>query len=116
MVEPLPLNSFAERLAVMEARMESDLKNGGGNGTSGGVTDDWKSSVEARLGQLHKDVRGLLYAGIAVAIGLAGLVGGLYLHSDGKFDTLNDRITNVQLEQQRSSSKLDAISAKLDRK
>ena len=61
------------------------LQRGGGGGTSGGVTDDWKASVDRQLGQLHGDVRALLRVGTGAAVGLAALVGGLYLRTDAKF-------------------------------
>lgn len=36
---------------------DTDLPRFGGDGTSGGMSDDWKKSVEDRLGQLHTDAR-----------------------------------------------------------
>jgi len=84
-----------------------------GGGTSGGMTDDWKASVERQLEQLHGDVRALLY-------GLIG--GGIFLLGAGwvAYDKLNDQMTRthdeiaaVQVNAQRVEGKIDTLEARL---
>lgn len=94
------------------------LKGGDGGGTSGGMTDDWKQSVDRQLGQLHGDVRHLLFgfaAGFLILLS-AGISGYLLLDSkfsskfegiDSKFDTIDARLTAVE-------RKVDVIDTKLD--
>lgn len=89
------------------------LKEGGGDGTSGGMTDDWKESVDRQLGQLHADVRALLNRGVAAVVALALLIGGLYLYTNEKFDGINQRLTGIEVQQAKADAKLDAL---LDRK
>ena len=95
---------------------DAALHGGGGGGTSGGMSDDWKESVDRQLGQLHGDLRNLLRAGIAAAVALAALVGGLYVRTDGKFDAVgekfgavNERIARVEAQQQRIEGKIDLL-------
>ena len=82
-------------------------------GTSGGMTDDWKASVERQLEQLHGDVRALLY-------GLVG--GGIVLLGAGwvAYDKLYDQMTRthaeiaaVQVSTQRVEGKIDTLEARL---
>lgn len=48
------------RIAELTAELEQHrLKSGGGDGTSGGMTEDWKKSVEDRLVDLRTDMREL---------------------------------------------------------
>jgi hypothetical protein len=85
------------------------LKEGDGDGTSGGVTEDWKADVERRLGQLHDDVRALLNRGVLAVIGLAGMIGGLYLYTNAKFDTLNARLGGIETQAATLNGKLDLL-------
>lgn len=72
------LKSMHERLATMEEQLSrgTSLQTGGGGGTSDGM-DDWKASVEERLGGLRDDVREVRnwLAGGAAFL-LVGLGGG----------------------------------------
>ena len=79
-----------------------DLKHGGGGGTSGGVTEDWKDSVDRQLTQLHGDVRALLYGLIALAVLLAG--GGFTLYSQ-----LGNQVSEVRVQQAKQDAKLDLL-------
>jgi hypothetical protein len=94
-------------------RPHPPLNGGGGGGTSGGMTDDWKESVDRQLGQLHADVRALLNRGVAAVVALALLIGGLYLYTNEKFDGINQRLTGIEVQQAKVDAKLDAL---LDRK
>lgn len=94
-------------------RMRRELELGSGGGSSGGMTDDWKASVDRQLEQLHGDVRALLY-------GLVG--GGIFLLGAGWFayDKLNDQmisthaeIAAVQVNAQRVEGKIDTLEARL---
>lgn len=87
------------------------LKSGDGDGTSGGVTDDWKMSVDRQLGQLHGDVRALLNRGVMAAVALAAMIAGLYLYTNDKFERLNQRLSAVEVQQAKSDA---AINGKLD--
>ena len=85
------------------------LRGGDGGGTSDGVTEDWKASVDRQLGQLHGDVRALLY----------GLVAGfLFLIAAGwlAYDKLSDRVGKIEVQQQKTEDKIDIVSARLDGK
>lgn len=59
---------------------QSPLHTTGGGGTSDGVTEDWKDSVDRQLNQLHSDVRNLLY----------GLIGGFLLLAGGGYALYNN--------------------------
>ncbi|QSR18442.1 hypothetical protein [Novosphingobium sp. KA1] len=83
------------------------LKGGGGDGISGGMSDDWRESVDRQLGQLHSDVRALLNRGVAAVVALALMIGGLYIYFNEKFEKVSDRLTAVE-------RKMDAIDVKLD--
>lgn len=90
------------------------MKDGGGNGTSGGVSDDWKASVDRQLGQLHGDVRNLLYALIGGFLVLIAAIGGLYLHVDGKFDRIDGKFDKVDERAGQTEVRLARIEEKLD--
>lgn len=85
------------------------LKGGSDDGTSGGMSDDWKASVDRQLAQLHEDVRALLNRGVLAAIGLAGMIAGLYLYTNAKFDAVNKTLTAVEVQQAKADSKLDLL-------
>lgn len=98
---------FGRDLGEMQRNLDA-LKGGGGDGTSGGVTDDWKASVDTQLKLLHEDVRrviGWLIAGVVVPL---GAIIGLYVYNGTKFDAANartDLLTNqvsaVRVEQEK---------------
>jgi len=69
--------SMPARQDVASASMADARLNGGdGNGTSGGMSDDWKEGVGRQLGQLHGDIRAMLNRGLAAIVGLAALIAG----------------------------------------
>lgn len=93
--------------SLYDARKEKSLNFGGGSGTSGGMTEDWKASVDTQLGQLHGDVRALLAAIIAAFIILAG--GGWVIYSK-----LSDQSAAVQVELAKTSTRAESMDKKLD--
>jgi hypothetical protein len=104
-----------DRLDRLEREIER-LPSGGGGGTSGGMTDDWKASVEQRLGSLHDDLRAMLKVGTAAAVALAGMIAGLYFYTDTKFEVVDakferveERLTALQVQQAKSDAKLDLL-------
>lgn len=84
------------------------LKSGNGGGTSGGMSEDWKSSVDRQLETLHQDVRNLLYGLLAAAV----LLGGAGL---GFYTKLSDQSADLRVEQARTAGKIDLINEKIDR-
>jgi hypothetical protein len=98
-----------EALRGEQADRPRPLNGKGGDGTSGGVSDDWKASVDRQLGQLHSDVRALLNRGVAAVVGLALMIGGLYLYSNQKFDSVNQRLTGIEVQQAKADAKLDLL-------
>jgi hypothetical protein len=94
---------------------EGDLPGDGGGGTSGGVTDDWKASVDRQLERLHSDVRDLLRGLIGVAIFVLALIGGLYLYIGSKSDAVVSRTETIEGRTTRIETKQDAIDQRLDR-
>lgn len=93
-------------------RLEEDLaglKLRGPGGTSGGVTEDWKVSVDRQLEQLHTDVRNLLYGLIASFLILAG--GGW-----AAYDKLSDQMTALRVEQAKAAGEAETRSATLNGK
>lgn len=85
------------------------LKGGGSDGTSGGVTDDWKASVDRQLVQLHDDVRRAETRLVAAAIALAAMIAGLYLYTNEKFDRIGQRLSAIEVQQARIDAKLDRL-------
>ncbi len=92
------LQSRYERL---EAQYEL-LKNNGGGGTSGGMNDDWKSSVDSQLTQLHQDVRNLLYGLIAAGVLAFGAGATAYVK-------ISDQVTDLRVDQAQVSGKIDLL-------
>lgn len=94
------------------------LKKGDGGGTSDGMTEDWKVSVDRRLGELHGDVRALLNRGVIAIVALAAMVAGLYLYSNEKFEAIRTDIAAVREQQAKTageSATRDAVTnGKLD--
>lgn len=84
------------------------LRLGNGDGTGGGMSEDWKKNVEDRLVELRTDVRELFNRGLVAVVGLAGLIGGLYVYFNEKFEKVSDRLTAVE-------RKVDTIDGKIDR-
>ena len=93
-----PLREENETLNVENEK----LKSGGGGGTSGGVSDDWKTGVNGQLTQLHQDVRNLLYGLVGLAVLLAGAGFSLY-------SSLDDKFTELKIEQSKIDTKLDLL-------
>jgi len=112
---------FQSRTRIEETgAQQENLKGGGGDGTSGGMTEDWKASVDRQLAQLHSDVRALLNRGVAAVVALAILIGGLYLYTNQKFDAVNSRLAQIEVQQAKMeatiSGKLDLIAERLPAK
>ena len=98
---------FEARHAARENR--ASLKPGDGEGTSGGMSDDWKESVDRQLTQLHGDVRNLLY----------GLVGGFLLIAAGGFSlykSLADEQAAQKADIARIEGKIETMDARLSGK
>lgn len=104
--------------AEMQARMKAHLpdpplQDGGGGGTSGGMSDDWKENVDRQLGQLHGDIRALLNRGVATVVALAVLIAGQYVYFNEKFEKVSDRIaaleTKIEGMDARVAGKLDIL-------
>jgi len=102
-------DSFIQ-LRLYQLRMEDlertpdgapDLKNGGGGGTYGGMSDDWKASVEQQLNRLHDDVRNLLYGLLALAVAGCGL-----------YAMLNSQLNGIQVKQATMDAKIEQIDAR----
>lgn len=85
------------------------MHGGGGGGTSGTVTDDWKASVDRQLGQLHGDVRALLNRGVGAVVALALMIGGLYLYGNDRYERLGQRLTAIEVQQAKTDAKIDLI-------
>jgi cell division protein FtsB len=88
------------------AQENAALKDGGGSGTSGGMSDDWKTSVETRLTDLHNDVRNMLY----------GLIAGFILLGTGGwvvYDKLSDASANGRVEQAKAMGDLQTRNAEM---
>lgn len=101
------------RIAELTIELEQHrLKSGGGDGTSGGMSDDWKESVDRQLGQLHGDVRALLNRGVVAVVALAAMIGGLYVRTDEKFEKVSDRLAAVEAKMERIDEKIDTLLAR----
>lgn len=97
-----------------QSNPEPTLNHGGGGGTSGGMTDDWKDAVDRKLGELHGDIRDVLKAGIAGMVIAAGLIAGLYFYLNSQVDELDGKIVAVQVAQTKIDGRIDVMNAKLD--
>ncbi|MEN9682373.1 MAG: hypothetical protein RLZZ427_124 [Pseudomonadota bacterium] len=82
------------------------LKKNGGNGTSGGMNDDWKDSVNTQLSRLHDDVRHLLYAIVGSFLVLGG--SGLAL-----LWVVHNRLSDLSVSQAKIETRLDAVDGRL---
>lgn len=110
-----------------EREAREALQLGGGGGTSGGVSDDWKTSVEGQLKQLHDGlgkVQNWIIVGIAgpllAIIGLYAYTGSQTTSLNGRIDTVTTRIDTrlapidqkigqVQIDQARLETKIDGL-------
>lgn len=103
---------------IVHEQLHDLLKGGGGGGTSGGMTEDWKQSVDRQLAQLHSDLRAMLYFLIGAAVIFTGMVGGLYIRTDGKFEAIEAkaqaRADKADERLSKIEASLAAISAKLE--
>ena len=104
-------------------RESPPLQGGGGGSTSGGVTDDWKASVDAQLKHLREDiqqVRNWIVVGVAgpllAVIGLYVYTGTRFDAVSTKFDAVETRIVGVEgkvnavaIEQAKTNAKLDLL-------
>ncbi len=102
----LVYSSVDDALSLIE---HDSLNHGGGSGTSGGVTDDWKASVDQQLGQLHGDIRNLLTGVIAGFLFVIAGGAALYASLAGQIADTRKDIAAIQVEQARTSGKLDLL-------
>lgn len=77
------------------------MKDGGGGGTSGGMSDDWKASVDQQLNRLHDDVRNLLYGLLALAVAGCGL-----------YAMLNSQLNGIEVKQASMDTKVEQIDSR----
>lgn len=77
------------------------MKDGGGDGTSGGMSDDWKASVDQQLNRLHDDVRNLLYGLLALAVAGCGL-----------YAMLNSQLNDIEVKQASIETKVEQIDTR----
>lgn len=114
----LQVHRLQAELTDERAKLRS-LNFDGGGGTSDGMSA-WQQAVETRLGDLHKDVRQVLYALVAAFLLLAAGGIALYAKLDDRLrytETAIIRVDSkidVQAERSRSQDdKLDAILHRL---
>lgn len=101
---------FGLRAQLADAQRRIDaLQQGGGGGTSGSVTEDWKVSVDRRLRDLHDDFRRLLQWGAGAVVVVVAMIGGLYLRTDAKFEAINARMAAIERRADRIELKLDQL-------
>ena len=97
-----PIRDMQVRLDAIERQLpEASLKEGGGGGTSGGMRDDWKASVDQQLNRLHDDVRNLLYGLLALAVAGCGL-----------YAMLNSQLNGIEVKQASIETKIEQIDAR----
>lgn len=103
-------NFNEHRLKSLQSKAETvqELKTGGGSGTSDGM-DLWPQSVETRLGQLHSDVRQVLYVTIACAVFLLGAGAFAYNRTDDNVRALDSRVRSVEAQTVEINGKLDVL-------
>ncbi|WCT78642.1 hypothetical protein [Novosphingobium humi] len=110
------LLSAQREIGATQNRLEQIISQyGGGGGMDGGMTDDWKTSVNTQLERLHGDVRNLLYGWVGAVVFVLGALSVGYIK-------LADQSADIKTEQAKQGvrldnidKKLDEISAKLDR-
>ena len=99
------------------------LRKRGGDDTSGGMTDDWKKSVDDQLKTLHDDFRKMIgWLVAAVGVPLLAVIGS-YIYTGTKFDAANARsdallaqLTATRVEQERQRGEAREASAILNGK
>lgn len=121
MADPISIEPFHRMNNKVDelAAQVRHLSNLGGGGTSGGMSDDWKESVDRQLTQLHGDVRALLNRGVVAVVALAAMIAGLYLYFNEKFEKVSDRLAAVERKvdsmDERLSGKLDLLIERKER-
>lgn len=91
---------------------QQHLRRGGGGGTSGGVTDDWKASIDRQLTQLHGDVRALLYGLIGGFLFLIAAGATIYVNLAGQISGTQKDLASLQVESAKTNAKLDTLLAR----
>lgn len=89
------------RLEELADAVQDKLKDGDGGGTSGGMSDDWKASVDRQLNRLHDDVRNLLYGLVFVAVAGCGL-----------YAMLNSQLNGIEVRQAAMETKIEQIDTR----
>lgn len=114
---------FPSQKRIDSAHLLTDLKTGGGGGNSGDMGDDWKSSVNGQLAQLHGDVRALLNYGIAAVAFLLLAMTAAYLSVNTRLSGIEveqgkvaERTANIDKRLESMDQKLEKIADKLDKK
>lgn len=115
--------SELKRLRDEQRDEVAPLPGGSGSGTSGGMTDEWKSNVELQLKHLREDVQQIRnWIVAAVAAPLLAIV-GLYVYTGTKFDAVatkfdavenrivgvDNKLTPIVVEQTKTNAKLDLL-------
>ena len=84
------------------------LQHGDGDGTSDSM-EPWQTSVEQRLGQLHADVRHLLFGLIGGSVFLLSAGAAAYLSLADKADRTQTVISDVRVDAAAMNAKLDTL-------
>lgn len=89
--------------------LKRQLNSRDGGGTSGGMSDDWKASVDRQLSQLHDDFRRIIgWLIAAIAAPLLAVV-GLYVYTGTKFDALDARLRSIEIKAAQTDGKIDLL-------
>ena len=92
-----------EALRYLEAHGSSPpLNRPPPSATPSSMSPTPKADWEPRVGRLEM--------GFCVAfLILSGLIGGLYFYFNGRFDTLNEKITAIQVQSAQTNGKIDLL-------
>ncbi len=86
---------------------DSLLHGGGGGGTSDGMDDAWKKSVDDQLKRNADNVRALFAATLVIV----GMIIGLYIYTGNKSDALLNQLANARVEQANRNGDTRAMNA-----
>lgn len=91
----------------------SRLKGGGGGGTSDGMDDVWKKSVDDQLKRGADNFRALLASLVAVAVAIIGMLIGLYVFTGNKTDAIAKDISAIRVDQATHRGEMREMNAQL---